>query len=668
MPGFRSIMFSSVAATAVLLAAGAPALAQSPVATATTVSEVVITRPSLEQTLPLELAQYGSDLEIVTGDTIKNAGYIDVSQALQMQTPGLYLAPRNGPFSYVDISLQGSRSGDVLWTVDGVRINNRLYTSTSPADTLPASMIERIEVLKGGQSLFYGTQAAAGVLNVVTRDFSDEFGGAVALGGDTNDGVHANAYVRGAFGPHKFVAWVSKDEAEGYETYDAFQPSATARKRGYDVVNIGAKYRFDFTDDLRLSLQYQHTDAHLEYPGARLTAVSFNDRDEDIVSAKLDYTPSEQAQVFVKAYYHDWDTLYTTLNNDLANPGRLVVSDLNAYWGYNDRGVNLVAKLRPTPGIEYLIGYDYQSYEGVDEVLLIAKQSEKVHAGILQVRTTEDMFANARFAAGLRYDKTGQSSNTIWNVSGRWDPSEAFYVEGTAGTSFILPSAEQLFGIDPCCAAGNPNLKPEKSLNANLAIGGKVEAAWPVQWQVTAFARKVEDLIVDDYDQPAFPDGIYLNTNGQVKVSGAEARASLAFTPDLTLNAAYTYTRAREQGSGLQLARTPQNFFKGSLVYAPADRPFGGAIHGLWVGEVYSGVTGFGRLNYGDYFVVDLSAHVFLDGDARRHKLGARVENLFDQAYATRINSALVDNSTARFVFRNRGVPRTLQVSYTYEF
>jgi vitamin B12 transporter len=54
---------------------------------------------------------------------------------------------------------------DVLWLVDGVRINNRIFNDTSP-DALPANMIERIEVLKGGESLFYGTQGVAGAINI----------------------------------------------------------------------------------------------------------------------------------------------------------------------------------------------------------------------------------------------------------------------------------------------------------------------------------------------------------------------------------------------------------------------------------------------------------------------------------------------------------------------
>src|ERR1700761_4147211 len=115
-------------------------------------------------------------------------GFLDISEALDARVPGLFILSKNGPFDYVDISLLGSRTEDVLWLVDGVRINNRLYAGTTPLDTLPASMVERIEVLEGGQALFYGTQSVAGAINVVTRDFSDNPNGSMTVGADTNDG------------------------------------------------------------------------------------------------------------------------------------------------------------------------------------------------------------------------------------------------------------------------------------------------------------------------------------------------------------------------------------------------------------------------------------------------------------------------------------------------
>lgn len=650
---------------ALLLGAALAAWGTAAMAADSEVAELVVAGARLDETLPQDLSRYGSDLEVISATVLRDNIYVDVGQALQMQTPGLFLSPRNGPFSYADIALQGSRTGDVLWLVDGVRINNRLYTSTSPADTLPASMVERIEVLKGGQSLFYGTQAAAGVINVVTRPYSDDLGGVFTVGGHTNEGVHADLMVRGPAGPAKFVAWASKDEAEGYRTFDVFQPSATARKRGYDVVSFGGKLGLTLSDDLALNLYYQHTDAHLDYPNPRLTRLAFNDRDEEIGSVSLDWTASATVQLSVKGYYHDWDSVYSTVNNVPGAPAAppVIVDDLT-YWGYEDYGVAVLAKLNLHRGFEYQLGYDYQNFNGRDEVLLIAQQTERVHALVAQVRTTDDLFANAHLAAGVRYNRTKESEKAVWNVSGHWDVTPQLYLEGMVGTSFILPSAEQLFGIDPCCAVGNHDLKPEESLNGNVAVGGR---AGRLTWQVTAFARRIEDLIVDDYVQPGFPDGIYINTPGKVRSRGLEGQASVQVTDALRAFGSFALTRTRAAGAGRQFDRIPKAQAKGGIVYAPSDRPFGASASLLWTGDVHQQVTDFGRVNYGDYVVVDLAAHVYIDAD-RRHRLTARLENALDEDYATRVNSARIDLSTQRFLYRFLGVPRTLNVSYAYSF
>ena len=135
-----------------------PAISSTPA-----IEEVYVTGQYIEETLPQQLATSGHRLEMITADTIELGAYIDMSQTLQMEVPGLYIAPKSGAYDYVDCSLQGSRCADILWLVDGVRINNRLYANTSPLDTIPAHMVERVEVLYGGQGIFYGTQATAGV-------------------------------------------------------------------------------------------------------------------------------------------------------------------------------------------------------------------------------------------------------------------------------------------------------------------------------------------------------------------------------------------------------------------------------------------------------------------------------------------------------------------------
>jgi outer membrane cobalamin receptor len=326
----------------------------------------------------------------------------------------------------------------VLWTVDGVRINNRLYGGTSPNDTLPASMIERVEVLKGGESLFYGTQAAAGVINVVTRGFTDDFNGQVNANVDSRGGTNVDGYVRGSLGEHRFVVWASRNDAEGYRPYSVMQPSATDRTRGYRLWSLGGKYQFDFTANLRLNAEYQHAEAKLDNLSPTRVNTSRNDRNEEIASVRLDYTGNDTIQLYLKGY-----------------------------------------------------------------------------------------------------------------------------------------------------------------------------------WQVMA---------------------------------------------------SYTHTRARNEGATTQRDRTPEHFAKGSIGYAPENLPFGANVSINWLGDVYSSPSGFPRQNYGNYAIIDFGAHLYVDGAARRHRLGVNVENLTGQEYATRGYGSAAADTGGRFLHFNRGVPRTLRVSYGLRF
>lgn len=661
----------SLAATGLVLAASqAVAQQQDNTASAPALQEILISERSIESTLPLELANFGVDLEVVTDELVRDHGFVDVAQSLEMLIPGLHLTSQAGAFSYVNVQMQGSRSSDILWALDGVRINNRLYNSTSPADTLPSSMIERVEVLKGSHGLMYGTQAIAGVVNVVTRGFSSTTDGNITVGTGSHGLQRLNGYIRGALGQqnqHKLVLWASKDETDGYEIYDRYQPTATDKKRGYDVNSVGLKYGFEFTPDLSLSMTGIITEAELGYPN--VSRISINDRTENIFSARLDYLPSDTAKFELKGYYHTWDTDYYTPPNP---------SD---YWGYEDMGMSAAAVLSPHRYFDYHIGYDFQTYTGQDDYLLISGEREDVHAVYTQVRSSDELSERFRVAAGVRYNETGGNDATVWNVSGVYDLTDNLYVQAMAATSFMLPSAENLYRIH-CpsgenCTHGNPNLAPEESIAFNAGVGGNFNLMQrQFSWQVSGWDRTVDKLITRAAI-PAeligqFPDGFtntFINVANEVDVTGTELLLRGPVSESLSFDVSYTYSKEIDTGTGQQIQDRPRRQYKGSLSYDPQNQRFGANLAMKYVGDKSTDVTGFGRQAYGDYYVLDAGAHLYLDAN-EQHRVTLRLENLLDEAYATSTSAAVLTGSDPqeRFQWRRLGVPRTVHLNYSYSF
>lgn len=660
-----SRVIGPVAASAVGLASG-----NAGAAPADSLESVVVTGQRLEETLPRQLALYGTKVDTLTAAQVQNGGYIDIAETLQSLMPGLYVASKNGPFDYVDISLQGSRTKDVLWLVDGVRINNRLYGGTTPLDTLPATIVERVELLNGGESLYYGTQAAAGAVNIVTKAFITGPDGALSLGGDTNDGRHLDAYFRDAIGNHQFVAYGSHDESNGFQPFrdGDYQPSSTDRHRSYDETTAGFKYAYEFSPDARFETLYQHTDGKLDYASPYLTATAFNNRNENLVSSKLDLTVNDALQLFVKGYGHWWYSHYTEFDHVIGSATALEVIDDHDFWGYKDTGVNAMMKLALNRGFEYFAGYDFQSYRGNDAVLVITDKSERVNALFAQVRTTSDLLPNAHVAVGLRYNEPSVGpAATVWNASGKFDFPDRVFARVSLGTSFRLPTAEELFADDPNDERGNPNLKPEQSRNLNVSVGGQVgDGANTAHWELVGFFRHISNLITFDAFDDATNQSVAGNVPGKVAVRGAEFDLDAPLAEALTGHASFTYNRAKQDGSDLQITKIPIRQYKAWFDYAPNDHPIGATATVNHVGTVYASVGGR-RESYGDYTVVDIAGRYYFDA-ARRHTLNLRLENLFDKQYATSLGNALRDSDGSDYTYWNLGVPRTASLRYTFKF
>lgn len=610
----------------------------------------IISAPSVESTTVADMAQYGSKVEIVTREQIERAGpAADVSRVMQMFIPGLYVAPKNGPFDYGTYSLLGGRNDDTLILLDGVRLNNRLYGGLY-LDTLPANAIERIEVLKGGQSLLFGTQAVSGVINIVTRSpQTREASGEVNLGADTFGGTTGDARVEkifnNGFGDLGLLAYVSRNVSEGYQPFrNRDMKNVSDKKRSYEVTTFGTKAIQSFGDDTRLELFYQYADANLDFARPVDNHKTTNDRVQQIATATFEQTLNERLSYFVKGHINDWDTRYTRINNIEGGGTRAI--NHNDYWGFTDWGVQAEGKA-VLPGEHVLVfGSDNQWFKGQDDVLIIDDNKAQAHALYTQLRPTIEALPNWHPSIGVRHEAmSGGDSATVGMLTSLYDLNDNWALRGQYGTAYKLPNAEQLF-VNEDDEKGNRNLKPEKSRNAELGIDYKGSLlARDFSASVTLFKRKITDLITLDDIQ-------WVNGQGQIQMRGFEADAKLQLNEQWSVQADMT-RNLTESRAGVTINDIPGFFARSRVGYESADRLWGAGTAVRYIGDIVSSK----KVEYGNYTVVDADAYRYLD-NAHQHRVSLLVENLFDRDYVTS-RASNVDNL---------GRPFTSEVRYTYRF
>lgn len=610
----------------------------------------IVSAPSVESTTVADMAQYGSKVETVTREQIERAGpAADVSRVMQMFIPGLYVAPKNGPFDYGTYSLLGGRNDDTLILLDGVRLNNRLYGGLY-LDTLPANAIERIEVLKGGQSLLFGTQAVSGVINIVTRSpQTREASGEVNLGLDTFGGTTGDARVEkifnNGFGDLGLLAYISRNVSEGYQPFrNRDMKNVSDKQRSYEVTTFGTKAIQSFGDDTRLELFYQYADANLDFARPAGNHKTTNDRVQQIATATFEQSLNERLSYFVKGHINDWDTRYTRINN-LQGGGTQVINH-NDYWGFTDWGVQAEGKA-VLPGEHVLVfGSDNQWFKGQDDVLIIDDNKAQAHALYTQLRPNIEALPNWHPSIGVRHEAmSGGDSATVGMLTSLYDLNDHWALRGQYGTAYKLPNAEQLF-VNEEDEKGNRDLKPEKSCNAELGLDYKgILLGRDFSASVTLFKRKITDLITLDDIQ-------WVNGQGQLQMRGFEADAKLQLNAQWSVQADMT-RNLTESRAGVTLNDIPGFFARSRVGYESVDRMWGAGTAARYIGDIVSSK----KVEYGNYTVVDADAYRYID-HAHQHRVSLLVENLLDRDYVTS-RASNVDNL---------GRPFSSEVRYTYRF
>ncbi len=183
-------------------------------------------RTAIETPVPIDIIQVKQMSKLM--------GQTDVNQLLQYVAPSFNSNKQSGAdgADHIDpATLRGLGPDQTLVLINGKRLHQtsliNLYGTRGRGNTgtdlnsIPASAIERIEVLRDGSSAQYGSDAIAGVMNVVLKSNTDEFSGGITVGANVtgygpslkyngtklfsrrNDGLTTNVFVNYGWKPCK---------------------------------------------------------------------------------------------------------------------------------------------------------------------------------------------------------------------------------------------------------------------------------------------------------------------------------------------------------------------------------------------------------------------------------------------------------------------------------
>ena len=144
--------------------------AQGQTAQQTEIEEVLVSA----SLLPIAASRSANAITVIDSEQLKNRAALSVSDLLR-DVPGLAVSRSGVQGSLTQVRVRGSEANHLLVLIDGVEVNDPSRNDELNWGTLTTSDIERIEVIRGPQSAMRGSDAMAGVVNIITRIADEPF-------------------------------------------------------------------------------------------------------------------------------------------------------------------------------------------------------------------------------------------------------------------------------------------------------------------------------------------------------------------------------------------------------------------------------------------------------------------------------------------------------------
>ncbi len=593
-------------------------------------SEVVVSA-TRTKTSSIEVA---SSISVIDSAEIATSNKTEILDLLKQQ-PGLIISQSGGPGQLAQLYIRGANADQVLVEMNGVKMNMPDDPGNSfDFSSVPLDNIERIEILRGPQSTLYGSDATAGVINIITKK-----GNGKPNYIDQEEGGSLNTYKRlvgatGRTGSVDYSITLSGAKSDGIPSAD--QKFGNTVKSGYQYYNLSSNAGYEINGNVGLNFfaAFNNGKTGLAQHGGPFgddpTYFGYHEQGEYRGEANINSFQGTWQQKLglsfmrnLRRYSYD-----STLNNPASSRSFYSGNFYQFDWQNN---FSVFPQNLLTFGLEAAKQSSSSDYFSLSSVpyLNFASHLPLVSVNSFssylqdQINILEDAFTTV----GVRYDNYGKrgSAATFRITQAYLLKNTGTKFKATYGTGFKAPTLVDLY--DP--VFGNKNLKSERS------------AGWEAG--VEQYLFNYSSLFGVTYFNNIFTDMFGYDNNfrtiniGKAQTDGVEFSFTANVNASLRATAGYTLTNAIDKTLGsenvnLQLVRRPEhsasfgmncNFMDGSNVNVSV-------VHvGTRYDEDFSSFPAV-RVQLDAFTLMGVSASYKI---SENFKLYGRIENLLNAKY-----------------------------------
>lgn len=419
-------------------------------------------------------------VNVVSGKTFLNIGACSLADGLDFQ-PGVRVENdcQNCGFTQVRINGLDGHYSQIL-------MNSRpvfsALTGVYGLEQIPANMIERVEVMRGGGSALFGSSAVGGTINIITRDPLTNSANlshtltSIGPSGSLDNNTTVNASVVTDNNKAGAFIYGQSRYRDGYDhNDDGFTEVAQLKSQ-----TLGARTFFRTSGNSKLTVEYHNTHEYrrggdqLNLPAHMAMIAEQVDHNIHAGEATLDLwlrDRRDHLSVFAATQATRRQSYYGS-DMDPNAYGRTsdVVATAGSQWTHPiDRLLFMPSEL--VAGLEYsfnrlhdvTIGYDHDALQKVN-----------IYSAYLQNEWRDERWG---FLVGARVDKHSLIHNAIISprLNLRFNPSDNFNFRASYSTGFRSPQAYDedfhvaIVGGERVVTVLAPGLKQESSQSVSLS-------------------------------------------------------------------------------------------------------------------------------------------------------------------------------------------------------